>query len=79
MGETAAQIKQLIGQQRDQLDSDVQQLQSQLRSIVDWRLQVRRHPWATAAAVFMATYLAGRLFGRIGSDRPQSRTRPARR
>ena len=65
MGETAAQIEQLIGQQRDRLESDVQQLQSQLRSMVDWRLQMRRHPWRAAATVFFATYLAGLLFGRI--------------
>ena len=65
MGETAAQIEQLIGQQRDQLDSDVQQLRSQLRSMVDWRLQVQRHPWGAAAAAFAATYLVGILFGRL--------------
>jgi hypothetical protein len=64
VGETAAQIEQLIGQQRDQLDSDVQQLKSQLRSMVDWRLQMQRHPWGVAAAVFVATYWVGILFGR---------------
>ena len=65
MGETAAQIKQLIGEQRDRLDSDVKQLQSQLRSIVDWRLQMQRHPWGAAATVLVATYLAGLLLGRM--------------
>lgn len=65
MGETAAQIEQLIGRQRDQLDSDVQQLQRQLRSMVDWRLQVQRHPWQAAAVAFMATYLTGLLVGRL--------------
>lgn len=65
MGETAAQIERLIGQQRDQLESDVQQLRSQLRSMVDWRLQVQRHPWGAAATVFVATYWAGRMFVRI--------------
>ncbi len=47
MGETAAQIESLIGQQREQLESDVQELQRQLRSMVDWRIQVRRHPRAS--------------------------------
>ncbi len=65
MGETAAQIEELIGQQRDQLESDVQHLQSQLRSMVDWRQQVERHPWGAAATVFMAAYLAGIFFGRF--------------
>lgn len=65
MGETSAQLEQLIGQQRDQLESDVQQLRSQLRSIVDWRVQVQRHPWRAAATVFLVTYLAGSMFGRI--------------
>lgn len=65
MGETAAQIEQLIGQQRHQLDSDVQQLQSQLRSMIDWRLQVQRHPWAAAATAFAATYVMGALLGRL--------------
>jgi ElaB/YqjD/DUF883 family membrane-anchored ribosome-binding protein len=65
VGETAAQIEQLIGRQRDQLESDVQQLQSQLRSMVDWRLQVRRHPWGAAATAFAATYLVGMMLGSI--------------
>jgi len=65
VGETAAQIEQLIGQQRDQLESDVQHLRSQLRSMVDWRQQVERHPWGAAATVFMASYLAGTLMGRL--------------
>ena len=65
MGETAAQIEQQIGRQRDQLDSDLQQLQRQLRSMVDWRQQARRHPWGTAVTVFMAAYFAGILFGRL--------------
>jgi len=65
VGETAAQIEQQIGRQRDQLDSDVQQLQRQLRSMVDWREQMHRHPWGAAAAAFMAAYLTGILFGRL--------------
>jgi len=65
VGETAARLEQLIGQQREQLDSDVRQLQSQLRSMVDWRVQTRRHPWGAAAVVFMASYLVGSLLGRL--------------
>ena len=65
MGESTAQIEQLIGRQRNQLEADVQQLQQQLRAMVDWRIQTRRHPWRAAATVFLASYLAGILFGRL--------------
>jgi hypothetical protein len=64
VGETAAQIEQQIDEQRDQLESHVQHLRSQLRSLVDWRQQVERHPWKAAATVFLATYWMGKVFGR---------------
>jgi hypothetical protein len=63
MGQTAAQIESLIEQQREQLDLDVRQLQQQLSSIVDWRVQLRRHPWPSALVVFAAAYLLGARLG----------------
>ena len=65
MGETAAQIETLIDEQRERLDSDVQQLQRQLHSMVDWRTQVRRHPMGIAATVFIGAYFLGITLGRL--------------
>jgi hypothetical protein len=65
VGETAEQIETLIDEQRERLDSDVQQLQRQLRSMVDWRIQVRRHPVRVAATVFVGAYLLGITLGRL--------------
>jgi hypothetical protein len=65
VGETTTQIKRRIGQQRDQLEAEVEQLQSQVRSMFNWREQVERHPWGAAATVFVAAYWAGRRVVRV--------------
>jgi hypothetical protein len=64
MGETAAEIESLLGRQREQLDSDVQRLQQQLRSMVDWRTQLHRHPLPVAAVAFAVAYMFGTALGR---------------
>jgi hypothetical protein len=65
VSETAAQIETLIDEQRERLDLDVQQLQRQLRSMTDWRIQTRRHPMGVAATVFIGAYLLGITLGRL--------------
>jgi ElaB/YqjD/DUF883 family membrane-anchored ribosome-binding protein len=65
MGQTAAQIESLIEQQRDRLDCDVRQLQRQLSSMVDWRVQLRRHPWPSAVVAFAVGYLLGARLGSL--------------
>jgi hypothetical protein len=57
MGETADQIKQQIDEQREQLGSNLQQLESKVKDTVDWRTQFEQRPMAGIGLAFGAGFL----------------------
>lgn len=46
----SARIRQRMGRLRRKIDGDVEEIVTQAQSLLDWRNQVRQHPWAAAGA-----------------------------
>lgn len=57
MGETADQIKQQIDEQREQLGTNLQQLETKVKETVDWRTQFEQRPMAGVGLAFGAGFL----------------------
>ena len=66
MGKTADQIESHIDQTRGDLKSNLEELESRLRAVTDWRAQVDRHPGAMIAAALVGGALLSALIGSRG-------------
>jgi len=67
MGETADQIKQQIDEQREQLGTNLQQLETKVKETVDWKTQFESKPMAGIGLAFGAGFLLSVLMP-SGSD-----------
>ena len=54
MAQEPALIEQHIRETRERLDDDVAELQQRVRSQLDWRQQLERHPWTATLGAFGA-------------------------
>ena len=63
MGQTTDQIASGIHQTRDALKSNLEELETRVKSAVDWRNQFRRHPVAMIAVVANCIERVVRLAG----------------
>ena len=69
MDQTADQIAEEIRQKRAALDENFQELEQKLRSLTDWKGQVRKHRGPLIAAALGVGYLvAKRLAAPSGSN-----------
>jgi len=59
MGETPDQIRSEIEHTRYRLGQDLETLEQRVKQETDWRVQVRRHPWAFVGVVFALALIAG--------------------
>ncbi len=59
MDQTPDQLRQEVGDARGRLGEDLNELEYSVRSMTDWRAQVRRHPWAILAGLFATAVLFG--------------------
>ena len=73
MGETTEQIAADIAQRRDELKSNLEELETRVRDAADWRSQFRRHPGVMIAAAMAGGMLLSSLLGN-GSDRSSTRS-----
>ena len=73
MGETTEQIAADIAQRRDELKSNLEELETRVRDAADWRSQFRRHPGVMIAAAMAGGMLLSSLLGN-GSDRSRTRS-----
>jgi hypothetical protein len=73
MGETTDQIAADIAQRRDDLKSNLEELETRVRDAADWRSQFRRHPGVMIAAAMAGGMLLSSLLGN-GSDRSSTRS-----
>ena len=73
MGETTEQIAADIAQRRDDLKSNLEELETRVRDAADWRSQFRRHPGVMIAAAMAGGMLLSSLLGN-GSDRSSTRS-----
>jgi ElaB/YqjD/DUF883 family membrane-anchored ribosome-binding protein len=61
MGETADQLEQHICEKRLELSANLRELRHQVKQAIDWRLQVREHPWTMVGLAFTAGFVASFL------------------
>jgi hypothetical protein len=59
MGETPDEIKREIEQTRERISSNLNQLETRVRDVLDWRAQFDRRPWAFVGGAFGAAFLLG--------------------
>ncbi len=64
MGTTADQIEAGIDQKRDDLKSNLEELESRVKSAADWRTQFERHPVGMVAAAVVGGMLLASLLGK---------------
>jgi phage shock protein A len=57
MGETADQIVTEIDQTREDLKTNLEELETRVKSVTDWRAQFERHPGALLAAAMVGGVL----------------------
>jgi hypothetical protein len=72
MGQTTDQIETDIKQRREDLRSNLEELENKVKSVTDWRQQFQNHPATMVAAAFGA----GALLATLGGRRSGRRTPP---
>jgi hypothetical protein len=64
MGETTDEIESYIENKREDLESNLRELEHKVKSATDWRLQFRNHTGTMVAAAFAGGMLASAILGR---------------
>ena len=67
MGETTQQIENHLHETREDLKSNIQELESRVKSATDWRHQFRQHPGMMLAAAVGGGMLLSAMLGRAKS------------
>jgi hypothetical protein len=61
VGETTDQIESRIEDSREDLRSNLQELEQKVKSVTDWRRQFQNHPTAMISAAFGGGLLLARI------------------
>ena len=64
MGQTTDQITSNIDQSREQLKSNLEELETRVKSAADWRTQFERHPGRMMMAAVVGGVLLSSLIGK---------------
>jgi hypothetical protein len=64
MGKTADQITSEIDHAREQLEANLHELESRVKSATDWRAQFKKHPGAMVAGALIGGVLLSAMLGR---------------
>lgn len=64
MGQTTDQIAAGIDQTRDDLKSNLEELETRVKSAADWRGHFRKHPGSMIAAAVVGGMLLSSMFGK---------------
>jgi ElaB/YqjD/DUF883 family membrane-anchored ribosome-binding protein len=64
MGETADQIENEIDHTREALKSNLEELETRVKDVTNWRSLVRRHPGAMFGAAVLGGVLLAALVGK---------------
>ena len=70
MGESTSQIERDIAAERNDLGRNLQLLEHKARSLTDWRMHFRKHPFALMAVALGGGALLGVLTNRLGGPEP---------
>lgn len=74
MGQTPNDIMYDVERARERLGANLNELQYQIKSRLDWKLQLRRHTWAFLGAAFGLALLIGLAIS--GGPRRRAPVRP---
>jgi hypothetical protein len=66
MDETTDQIESRIDQTREDLKSNLEELESRMKAVTDWRTHVGRHPLPMIIAALLGGVVLSTLIGRRG-------------
>lgn len=64
MGQTTDQIETDIDRTREQLRSNLEELESRVKDAADWRTQFKRHPGPMVVAALIGGVLLSAMLGR---------------
>lgn len=64
MGQTTQQIATDIARTREDLKSNIEELETRVKDVADWRSQFRRHPGAMIAVAVVGGALLSALLGK---------------
>ena len=71
MGQTTDQIENVIDQTREDLKSNLEELETRVKSVADWRSQFRKHPGPMIVAALVGGVLLSSMIGKnslLGED-----------
>ena len=68
MGETTDQIETEIARKREDLKSNLEELETRVKDVADWRSQFRKHPGAMITAALAGGVLLAALIGKQSDD-----------
>ena len=68
MGQTTDEIVTDIDQRREDLKSNIEELETRVKEITDWRSYVRRHPVPTIVVAMMGGVVLSSLIGTLGAS-----------
>jgi hypothetical protein len=74
MGATTNQIESVIEKKREDLGSNLQELEQKVKSITDWRQQFRNNPMTMVAVAFGGGVVLASMLGSGGGNRGGRRT-----
>ena len=74
MGETTGQIENYIDSKRDDLGSNLKELESKVKSVTDWRQQFQKNPLTAVGIAFGGGIVLASLIGGRSSNRSRSIT-----
>ena len=64
MGEASDRIATHIDQTRENLRSNLEELETRVKAVTDWRAQIRKHPGAMVVAVVAGGLILSALLGK---------------
>jgi hypothetical protein len=64
MGETAAEIENEIDHTREALKSNLEELETRVKDVTNWRSLTRKHPGAMVAAALLGGMVVAGLIGK---------------
>jgi ElaB/YqjD/DUF883 family membrane-anchored ribosome-binding protein len=82
MDQATGQIRTHIENTRADLKSNLQELETKVKSVTDWRHYFSKNPWLAIGAAFSAGVLLSTLFGKekqrtaLASSNPPDTARP---
>ena len=63
MGQTTDQIENVIDETREELKTNLEELETRMKAVTDWRGQFRKHPGSLVVAALVGGALLASMLG----------------